>query len=549
MTKHSLIHFSLEALSTRSPLIQSSNQVSSASLRILPRQILKSPSSSSIIRRSTLPPHPSHLLHNDSLLLRFSIPDSLGSSQQFSLSLRPTLNLIHPDAKLHIHSIDPHSGTTSRTTLPLRSEHVLAYSGWVIHEAHVEEWWAEEHASVVRPPDWASSYNDHRVLGWARILVHDTTNMMHSHHLEQLIWEGSFEVDHSLWHVKPFDAFLRTKASGDMHPVIISSHARGGLVAWREADVRHPAHPHSVSNPSSSPPQPSPGLQPLTSLMTCGHDQLSFNIDPNHSIYHSSTPPIEDARPQFGLSSPIPSAFSLPSMSTLAESIFGLPLYRQPDSPWSGYHHPPSSNPSAQRNLVKRQSMTSDISGLGNMTSSNFVNSIGLTTGCPVGAKVAFIGVAADCTYVSKHGSQDAARTAILNNVNSASGLYLKTFNVSLGVVELNVQAATCPAQASQDVPWNVGCPESGCQGLDLNQRLSVFSQWRGNKGGSDGAGLWHLMTNCSTGTEVGVAWLGQLCQVSAVPGSSGQVTSGTGVTAAASTNEWAVMAHEIGHK
>lgn len=80
---------------------------------------------------------------------------------------------------------------------------------------------------------------------------------------------------------------------------------------------------------------------------------------------------------------------------------------------------------------------------------------------------------------------------------------------------------------------------------MDLNTRLSIFSQWRGNKGGGDGAGLWHLLTACKTASEVGVAWLGQLCRVSA-SGSNGQVTSGTGVTAT-TRNEWQVIAHEIG--
>ena len=50
-------------------------------------------------------------------------------------------------------------------------------------------------------------------------------------------------------------------------------------------------------------------------------------------------------------------------------------------------------------------------------------------------------------------------------------------------------------------------------------------------------------MTNCSSGSEVGVAWLGQVCQINA-QGSQGDVTSGTGVTAQ-SRNEWQVMAHE----
>lgn len=67
------------------------------------------------------------------------------------------------------------------------------------------------------------------------------------------------------------------------------------------------------------------------------------------------------------------------------------------------------------------------------------------------------MGVAADCAYTSKYGSQDNATKQILTNWNSASALYkvklyllivislpdicLQTsFNVSLGIVELQVQ-------------------------------------------------------------------------------------------------------------
>lgn len=53
------------------------------------------------------------------------------------------------------------------------------------------------------------------------------------------------------------------------------------------------------------------------------------------------------------------------------------------------------------------------------------------------------------CTYTSHYGNQSAATTQILANVNSASALYQSTFNVSLGVVELNVQDANCPSSAS----------------------------------------------------------------------------------------------------
>ncbi len=52
---------------------------------------------------------------------------------------------------------------------------------------------------------------------------------------------------------------------------------------------------------------------------------------------------------------------------------------------------------------------------------------------------------------------------------------------------------------------WNVACTDS----VTLNDRLSLFSQWRGTK--SDSAGLWHLMSGCPTGSEVGIAWLAVL--------------------------------------
>lgn len=45
---------------------------------------------------------------------------------------------------------------------------------------------------------------------------------------------------------------------------------------------------------------------------------------------------------------------------------------------------------------------------------------------------------------------------------------------------------------------------------MTLNDRLSLFSDWRGKKG-NDGAGLWHLMSGCPTGSEVGIAWLATL--------------------------------------
>ena len=53
-------------------------------------------------------------------------------------------------------------------------------------------------------------------------------------------------------------------------------------------------------------------------------------------------------------------------------------------------------------------------------------------------------------------------------------------------------------------------------------------------------------MSNCPTGSEVGIAWLGTLCQVNAT-GSGASIVSGTAVSTAGLT-EWQVIAHEMGH-
>ena len=61
-----------------------------------------------------------------------------------------------------------------------------------------------------------------------------------------------------------------------------------------------------------------------------------------------------------------------------------------------------------------------------------------------------------------------------------------------------------CPSSTT-DLPWNVPCSSA-----NLNSRLSLFSAWRGTLG-EDGNGLWHLMSGCPTGAEVGIAWLATL--------------------------------------
>ncbi|BEI81307.1 hypothetical protein CcaverHIS002_0204670 [Cutaneotrichosporon cavernicola] len=180
---------------------------------------------------------------------------------------------------------------------------------------------------------------------------------------------------------------------------------------------------------------------------------------------------------------------------------------------------------------------------MGGMTpKTNYIESIGSDAGCPTSQQVVYMGVAVDCNYVTAYGSKDAARTQVLNNWNQITALYRSTFRVSLGIIELVVEEAQCPSSPPADKQWNQNCTQS----VTLDDRLSMFSQWRGKKG-NDGAGLWHLMTACSTDTEVGVAWLGTLCQTSANEQDGQQFVSGTGVSSASKT-EWNLISHEIGH-
>ncbi|KAL7319325.1 hypothetical protein PS15m_002474 [Mucor circinelloides] len=166
--------------------------------------------------------------------------------------------------------------------------------------------------------------------------------------------------------------------------------------------------------------------------------------------------------------------------------------------------------------------------------------------GCPTTKKINYMGAAADCTYVQYYKSVDNARAQIINNFNMASAVFEETFNISLGLINITIMDRTCPEQIDPEVGWNRACDAN----YSLGNRLSDFSLWR-SKMKNDGAGLWHLMTNCATGVEVGLAWLKQLCNTEATAqiNSDGkkQFVSGAGVSAI-TRDEWKVVAHEIGH-
>ncbi|KAK4336486.1 hypothetical protein RTBOTA2_005291 [Rhodotorula toruloides] len=348
------------------------------------------------------------------------------------------------------------------------------------------------------------------------------------------------------------EQYLRTKDDLDPEPPLVtplrrSRRAFGGaddaillprhpaMVIVRESAILSPVE-HISALRKRGLPLPDPTI--LSTASSCSHDSLPFNVDPAHPVYANSHHALDTYSNSSSLSSPWLSFPSSPSIQPFTPADHS--------TSFNSYRYVPSDR--------HRKRQGDDISG-GSGSSSNFINSIGSTTGCPKQNVVLFVGVAADCTYTTTQRSSDAARQQILSNFNSVSALYQRSFNVSLSIIKLAVMNLTCPSLSSQvdpSNPWNLLC-QSGSTGragssigVDLNTRLSIFSQWRGDKGAQDGAGLWHLLTKCQTGSEVGVAWLGQLCRT-ASSSQGGQTTSCTGVTAA-TRSEWQVIAHEIGH-
>ncbi|KAL4930288.1 ADAM family of metalloprotease ADM-A [Aspergillus undulatus] len=161
----------------------------------------------------------------------------------------------------------------------------------------------------------------------------------------------------------------------------------------------------------------------------------------------------------------------------------------------------------------------------------DFIDSIGDNSGCPSDRQIALIGIATDCTFTASFDSSDDLVQALVSMVNTASELFERSFNVALSFHNLTIQEAGCPSSPSSEEPWNAGCSAG-----DLDWRLNAFSEWRGTLRDDENA-YWTLMTGCSTGTEVGVSWVGQLC--------SGDM--GANVVASAA-NQWQVFAHESGH-
>ena len=295
------------------------------------------------------------------------------------------------------------------------------------------------------------------------------------------LFEGAFSLGRDHHHIQLRSNYLKTKH--DLDPDLIRS-GDEYMIVYRDSDI----HRDGIDRYNELKRSVGHGH-------ACSSDSLSFNNDPSHPIFA----PI--SRQQVtGLWG-----------STSVSSLFG-----------------------------KRQIDTNGIPTGGNGAGVNLRNSIGQTDGCPNTRQVALVGVATDCGYTASFDTEAEVNENVIQQFQTASNLYERTFDITLGLANITINRRDCPATPAQDAPWNTGCGG----GVTITDRLNMFSQWRGER--PDGNAYWTLLTSCSTGSEVGLAWLGQLCTTD-VTNSTGEVVSGANVVAKTS-NEWQVIAHESGH-
>lgn len=298
------------------------------------------------------------------------------------------------------------------------------------------------------------------------------------------LFEGAFSINNDKHHIELQSTYLDKK-----RPIDADVEPRDGesMIIYRDSDMFH--YTHSELKRS------------LPVSEGCGADQLGYNADLSNSIFGYD---MDETDGQWGVAS--------------LNSMFGL---------------------------GKRQS-SSDVGGVsGNTGGVNLKTTIGDTSGCPKTKKVALIGIATDCEFTESFMAtnstpEQAARDWVINVVNTASSLYEESFNVSIGLRNLTISETGCSSKGSTATPWNVDC-----NGGNVSWRLNEFSKWRASH--SDENAYWTLMTNCPTGSEVGVSWMGRLCSSDLVTSGENSVT-GANVVVRNSGSSWQVFAHETGH-
>ncbi|KAF8971590.1 zinc metalloprotease [Flammula alnicola] len=427
------------------------------STQVRPLKRVANPSTLSL---EILPRNP-YLLPPSNLSKRHPLPHP--STLRYNDSFRLILSAYNETFHLHLRPNDDLIHPAARIhyykTLP-DGRDVLSHTEPLLREsvkAYLGEVVAAYHSAARMREDAAAViHHPHPAdLGWARIMVHaqgDTERGINP------IFEGAFSANGVIYHLMTKENYLRNKLELDPQLSEPVDDTDANLVIWRESDVMTPKEEHFAKTGVNFP------SEKVIVPQTCGHDRLEYNNPAQNPM-----------------------------------------LTRLPVPTWTDHLLSPFLN----ETLYRRDDVQTGNGGM----STNFAGSIGSKAGCPSTQKIVYMGVAADCTYVSTYSDS--------KNWNSASALYkVNTFNVSLGISELQLSSIV-----DSTAPWNIPCA---------------------SQKGNDSNGLWHLMSGCPTGSEVGIAWLATLCQQDAT-GNSPSVVSGTAVSTAGRT-EWQVVAHEIGH-
>jgi hypothetical protein len=324
-----------------------------------------------------------------------------------------------------------------------------------------------------------------RNVGFARIVV--------SRDGTEPLFEGAFAIGQDNHHLQIAKNYMATRH--ELDPILEEAGADEYMVCFRDSDV-------AVDLPKDAAGRVE--LKKRKLVGECGSDNLEFNRLPDHPVYAGMLKRDQQTRKD---------------EFTMARS----------DGFWS--------SPFANL-MAKRQN---DISpGGGNSAGVNLTSTIGSTAGCSTTRKVALVGVATDCTYTGSFNSTESARQNVITQMNTASDLYEKTFNITLGLQNLTVSDPQCPGTPPASQPWNEPCSAN----QDIQARLNTFSGWRGQQ--QDSNSHWTLLTTCQSGSAVGLAWLGQAC----VQGSQNSNGTGQGQETVAGANvvvrtktEWQVIA------
>ncbi|KAJ5779366.1 hypothetical protein N7457_007086 [Penicillium paradoxum] len=300
------------------------------------------------------------------------------------------------------------------------------------------------------------------------------------------LFEGAFSINNDKHHIE-----LQSTYHDKKRPIDADAEPRDGeyMLVYRDSDMFRYIHSELKRSLPEEMGSVSSG---------CGSDTLDYNANMSSSIFPYE---VSEADGQWGVTS--------------LNSLFGL---------------------------GKRDDVGGVSGGTGGV---HLKSTIGDNSGCPKTKKVALVGIATDCEFTDSFKStnstpKDAAKDWVINVVNTASNLYEESFNISIGLRNLSISEPGCSSSGSSATPWNVDC-----NGGNVSWRLNEFSKWRATH--SDDNAYWTLMTNCPTGSEVGVAWVGRLCSSDLVSSGANSV-SGANVVVRNAGSSWQVFAHETGH-